>query len=522
MDSLQRAAQVSLSNFRRREQVFSSREKFATEQASLTGIDVRRQELVADRRMFESLLANVSKSAQSGDSHDLLTVASSPQISENTIITALFSQLLNYQSARDSLTFGDHARATTDPDVQRLDGLVTVTRSKLTDALRGHVNGLNARITALDDLRGRSSAAMQAMPEAEAEEVRHTQNLETMQKMADQLRDEYQKARIAEAVEGGQVEILDYAALPDQPIPTRGLLKLMLALLVGLLIASGTAFALEQMNNVIREPEDLEGTLAVPGLAVIPRFEADSNTVTARLRLTRNSRGKGKRQLITVADTQSTGAEAYRKLRTNLIFARTLNQMHRLLVTSASESEGKSTVTANLGVTFAQQGMRVLLIDGDLRRPTLHRMFAVTQAPGFTQVVLGQETVENAIRPTRVEGLFVMPAGTIPPNPAELLGQEQCSALLAQLAGEFDMVLIDSSPVSAAADAIILATLADGVLMVVRAGETDRSAAQYAVQQIERVGAKVVGAVLNDPDAKLPRYGQKYAYHYREYKYGET
>jgi capsular exopolysaccharide synthesis family protein len=194
--------------------------------------------------------------------------------------------------------------------------------------------------------------------------------------------------------------------------------------------------------------------------------------------------------------------------------------MRRLLVTSASEAEGKSTVTANLGVTFAQQGMRVLLIDGDLRRPTIHKMFAVPQAPGFSQVVLGQESLEQAIKPTRIEGLFVMPAGTLPPNPAELLGQEQTAALLAQLSGEFDMVLIDSSPVAAAADAIILATLADGVLMVVRAGETDRAAAQYALQQIERVGGKVVGAVLNDPDAKLPRYGQKYAYHYHEYKYG--
>jgi tyrosine-protein kinase Etk/Wzc len=521
MDSLQRAAQLRLSNFRRREQVFSSREKFATEQASLTGIDVRRQELVADRRMFQSLLSDLKK-PQTGDTHSLLTVASSPQISENKVITTLFSQLLSFQAARDSLTFGDHGRATTDPDVQRLDGLIVVTRSKLTDALSGHVDGLNARIAALDDLRGRSSAAMQSMPDAEAEEVRHTQNLETMQKMADQLRDEYQKARIAEAVEGGQVEILDYAALPDHPIPTRSLLKLMLGLLVGLLVASGTAFGVEQMNSVIREPEELEGTLSVPGLAVIPRFEPNPNALSTRLRLTRDRNGKTKRPLITVADSQSTGAEAYRKLRTNLIFARTLNQMHRLLVTSASESEGKSTVTANLGVTFAQQGMRVLLIDGDLRRPSLHKMFAVPQAPGFTQVVLGQESLEHAIRPTRIEGLFVMPAGTLPPNPAELLGQEQTSALLAQLSGEFDMVLIDSSPVAAAADSIILATIADGVLMVVRAGETDRSAAQYAVQQIERVGGKVVGAVLNDPDAKLPRYGQKYAYHYRDYKYGEA
>jgi hypothetical protein len=300
--------------------------------------------LLADRRMFESLLKDLSKTQQSADTHSLLTIASSPQIAENTVMTTLFSQLLGYQAARDSLTFGDHGRATTDPDVQRLDGLITVTRSKLTDALKGHVDGLNARVAALDDLRGRSSAAMQAMPDAEAEEVRHTQNLETMQRMADQLRDEYQKARIAEAVEGGQVEILDYAALPDHPIPTRGLLKLMLGLLVGLLLASGTAFGFEQMNTVIREPEELEGTLAVPGLAVIPRFDPNTNAVSARLGLTRgkNGSGKGKRTLITVADAQSTGAEAYRKLRTNLIFARTLNQMHRLLVTSASESEGKA------------------------------------------------------------------------------------------------------------------------------------------------------------------------------------
>jgi tyrosine-protein kinase Etk/Wzc len=473
--------------------------------------------------MFQSLLDELSKAKQAGDSNTLLALASSPQIADNKVITTLFGQLLAYQAARDSLTFGDYGRATTDPDVQRLDGLITVTRSKLTDALRGHVAGLNARVAALDGLRQRSSAEMQALPDAEAEEVRHTQNLETMQKMADQLRDEYQKARIAEAVEGGQVEILDYAALPDRPIPGRTLLKLMLGLLVGLLVASGTAFGVEQMNTVIREPEELEGTLAVPGLAVIPRIESNPNAVRSKLRLPRLVKGeKGKRTLITVSDAQSTGAEAYRKLRTNLIFARTLNQMHRLLVTSASEAEGKSTVTANLGVTFAQQGMRVLLIDGDLRRPTIHKMFAVSQAPGFTQVVLGQESIEQAIRATRVPNLFVMPAGTLPPNPAELLGQNQTAALLAQLANDFDMVLIDSSPVAAAADAIILATLADGVLMVVRAGETDRSAAQYALQQIERVGGKIVGAVLNDPDAKLPRYGQKYAYHYQEYKYEQA
>ncbi|HSL72556.1 MAG TPA: Wzz/FepE/Etk N-terminal domain-containing protein, partial [Longimicrobiales bacterium] len=252
MDSMQSAAQTELSEFRRREQVFSSRDKFTTEQAGLTGLEVRRQELVAERRMFESLLDDLNRPRRPDGSGGLLVFASSPEVSSNPVITTLFSQLLSYEAVRDSLTMGDYGRAATDPDVQRFDALITTTRSKLTNALRGHVGGLDARISALDNLRGRSSSVMQALPDAEAEEVRYVQNVETVRQMSDQLRGEYQKARIAEAVEGGQVEILDYAAVPERPVPARRAFKLALGLLVGLLLASGLAFAVEQMNTAIR------------------------------------------------------------------------------------------------------------------------------------------------------------------------------------------------------------------------------------------------------------------------------
>ncbi|HEX6560175.1 MAG TPA: CpsD/CapB family tyrosine-protein kinase, partial [Longimicrobiales bacterium] len=139
-------------------------------------------------------------------------------------------------------------------------------------------------------------------------------------------------------------------------------------------------------------------------------------------------------------------------------------------------------------------------------------------APGLTQVALGQESLARAIRATRIPNLFLLPVGTLPPNPAELLGQQQTRALFEQLSADFDLVLVDSSPVAVAADAVIASTLVDGVLVVVRAGDTDRDAASYAIQQITNVGGKVVGAVLNDPDARLPRYGQKYSYHYETYK----
>ncbi|HEX6133078.1 MAG TPA: polysaccharide biosynthesis tyrosine autokinase [Longimicrobiales bacterium] len=514
MDSLHTAAQLELSEFRRREQVFSSREKFVSEQAGLSGLEVRREELVAERRMFESLLAGLV--SERPDAPGLLVFASSPGIAENPVTSTLFTQLLGFEAAHDSLTLGDHARAATDPDVQRLAGLIAVTRGKLADALRGHVDALDARIAALVGLRERSTAAMQELPDAEAEEVRYVQNVETIRRMADQLRVEYQKARISEAVEGGQVEVLDYASLPLKPIPARSTFKLALGLLVGLLVASGAAFAAEQMNTSIRAPDELEGTLGVPGLAVIPRMMP--TTGNGKLRLPGfGAQTHGHVLPPTVADSHSTGAEAYRKLRTSLIFAQTLQHMRRLLITSASSGDGKSTVSANLGVTFANQGLRVLLIDADLRRPTLHRAFATPQAPGLTQVVLGQENLADTIRQTRVENLFLLTAGTLPPNPAELLGQDQVRALLAQLAGEFDLVIVDSSPVAVAADAAILSTMVDGALLVVRAGETDRAAAQHAVQLITSVGGNIVGAVLNDPDAKLPQYGQKYSYHYKAY-----
>lgn len=513
MDSLHSAAQYELSAFRRREQVFSSREKFVTEQAGLTGLEVRREELFAERRMFAELLGGVASTRT--DAPGLLVFASSPGIADNPVMSTMFTQLLSFEAAHDSLTLGDHARAATDPDVQRLAGLIDATRNKLTDALRGHVDALDARIGALEGLRSRSTAAMQELPATEAEEVRLVQQVETIRRMTDQLRVEYQKARITEAVEGGQVDVLDYAALPLKPIPARGGFKLALGLFVGLIMASGAAFAAEQLNTAIRGPDDLEGTLGVPGLAVIPRMMPRT---AGRRRLSASVASTQRRGTSpAVADSQSDGAEAYRKLRTNLIFAQTLQNMRRLLITSVAPGEGKSTVSANLGVTFANQGLRVLLIDADLRRPTLHRAFAATQTPGLSQVVLGHEALEDAICPTHVQNLFLLPSGALPPNPAELLGTDAMRALLAQLASDFDLVIIDSSPVSAAADAAILSTMADGTLLVVRAGETNREAAMNAVQTIIGVGGKLLGAVLNDPDAKLQSYGSKYAYHYQAY-----
>ena len=193
--------------------------------------------------------------------------------------------------------------------------------------------------------------------------------------------------------------------------------------------------------------------------------------------------------------------------------------LRTLVVTSPAAGEGTSTVSSNLAVTFAQQNLRVLIVDADMRRARLHTIFGGHREPGLSEVLARQGTLEEAIRPTDVEGLHLLPAGMLVPNVSEMLGSERMRALMGELTDRYDLVIIDTPPVLAAADAEILGVQADATLVVVRAGQTERQPAQYAVQQMRAIGSRVMGVVLNDPDEKIAAYG-RYTYYY-DY-YGET
>jgi capsular exopolysaccharide synthesis family protein len=196
------------------------------------------------------------------------------------------------------------------------------------------------------------------------------------------------------------------------------------------------------------------------------------------------------------------------------MFSQAAQSMRTLVVTSASPHEGKTTTASNLAVAFAQQGMRVLLLDCDLRRARLHRVFGINREPGLTELILGYADEDVVTRVTEIPGLYVIPSGKLPPNPAELLGGEALRRTVTSLTEGFDLVIIDTPPLLAAADAAILSTLASGVILVLRAGTTENAAAQQSVQQLQAVGARIVGAVLNDPDTQVPKYGAYYEYEY--------
>jgi capsular exopolysaccharide synthesis family protein len=277
-------------------------------------------------------------------------------------------------------------------------------------------------------------------------------------------------------------------------------MTILLAAAIGMLLALGAAFLLDYLDDTIKTPDDVQSATSLPTLGAIARIEGE--TVAEKL--------------VTVSQPKSPNAEAYRVLRTNLLFSAVDNPPRVLLVTSSSPSEGKSTTLANLGVVMAQQGQRVVLLDSDLRRPTLHRLFQLPNQSGLTNCLLHEHpSAADFMQPTKVENLSVLTTGPLPPNPAELLGSARFGELLNDLQAHADVILLDSPPALAVTDAPVLARQVDGVLLVVDAGVTRRQWATNAQETLSKVGAKVLGVALN----RLKPKGSGYYYYYHYYYY---
>jgi capsular exopolysaccharide synthesis family protein len=346
-------------------------------------------------------------------------------------------------------------------------------------------------------------------------------DVQSAQKLANDLKGELQKAQMSEAIEAGQVEIVQLARNPGYRVASGKERKLFTGIIVGLMFGFGAAVLMDNLDKRIRRRGDIEPMLGVPGLVVIPRLASAGTARHPVLRALPKRRlpsaertANAALDLVTLTDPRSPSAEAFRTLRTNLMFSQAVREMRTLVVTSASPGEGKTVTASNLAVSFAQQGMRVLLIDCDLRRGRTHRMFNVPREPGVSDFVLGYATEDKVTHETIVPGLYMIPSGKLPPNPAELLGGDTAKQKLANLTEGYDLLILDTPPLLAASDAAILATLSDGVIMVLRAGGTETNAAQQATQQLVAIGARIVGAVLNDPDSQVAKFGAYYEYNY--------
>lgn len=302
------------------------------------------------------------------------------------------------------------------------------------------------------------------------------------------------------------VRVLDRALPSSTPVRPSLLRNLFFAIIVGMFGGLGLAFAAEYADRTITGQQQIEENLGVAFLGVIPSIE-------------RNRDGTAQDLFVHTAP-KSAASECLRAVRTNLLFMSPDKPLKTIMVTSAGPQEGKTTTATSLAITMVGSGNRVLLVDADMRRPRVHRIFGVPNGQGLSSLILGDGQLETTVKATAVEGLDILPCGPIPPNPAELLHTAGFQRVLQEAAQRYDRVIIDSPPIGVVADAVVMGTQVDGTLLVLKAGKTDRDAARQSVKQLKDVQAAIFGAVLNDLDLNDQRYG-KYSYYYQYgYYYG--
>ena len=387
---------------------------------------------------------------------------------------------------------------------------------KVVDRVRGDY------LTALDREKMLSAAMEQQKQEANnlnesaIEYNLLKRDVETNRTLYEGLLEKLKEAGVSAGLKSTNFRTVDVARVPSSPVEPNVPRNLAFALGLGLTAGVGLAFLLEGIDNTVRTPEQAQVISALPSLGMIP-LGLRSGSESARQRLTVAS-SKEPVELVTQSRPQSQMAESYRALRTSLLLTSLGGPPQVILVTSALPQEGKTTTSMNCAIVLAQKGSRVLLIDADLRRPSVHKALSLGPRTGLSNILTGNAALEQTVvRTNLMPTLFALPAGTPPPNPAELLASANMREILNQLREQYDHIVIDTPPTLSVTDAVVLSTSADAVVLVIRSGQTTKQALRRARDVLMRVNARVSGVLLNAADLSSPDY-----YYYYEYqsKYG--
>jgi len=417
---------------------------------------------------------------------------------------------------------------------QQLFKLQTERAELLTRATELHpgVGRLDSQITELD-------AQLRQLPATELEYARVSRELKVNEESYANLRKKLEEARIAEAEKTEDAQIVNPAMRPSAPIRPNKQLGYLVGSLLGVMLGVAMAFVTESLDTSLGTIEDVESLLQVPVLGILPHIRI-THIVKKEFRFAQRQFGLKKRSppipepmhtaLFVHFYPKAPEAEAFRALRTNLKIS---PERKVLLITSSGPREGKTNVTSNLGVAFAQAGSRVLLVASDLRKPELPKALGIRRDIGLTEVLAGSVPVEKAIRSFAdfamgklgfsqavqtpgLDNLFLLSSGHIPTNPSEILGSQTMRDLIQQLRRQYDLVILDSPPLLPVADGMLLAPLVDGVVLIYEVGRTARAALVRTKTQVETTGGKILGVVLNHirPESYYPAYPY-YRYRYR-------
>ena len=319
--------------------------------------------------------------------------------------------------------------------------------------------------------------------------------VDTNRQLYDGLLQRYKEVGVAGDVRLNNISVIDRAEVPTRRFKPSVLRNVAFGLLAGLMLGILVAFVLDYLDDTLKTPQDVESRLKLSVLGIIPQLTRQTPTEAS-------------------LDPRSAFSEAYRSVRTALQFSTSHGVPEVLLITSPGPGEGKSTSSVNLARNLAQLGKRVLLIEADLRNPSLHKYLELNQAAGLSNLLAGASSVAEVVRATQFERLSVILAGPLPPNPAELLSGPSFSSLLHATAESYDQIIIDAPPVMGLADAPILASTAAATLLVIQSGKTSIAGAQTAIKRLVAVRSHLIGALITHYDSKAAGYGHDYEGYY--------
>lgn len=527
-------AESALAEYTKRNEIFSTDGKQSLTAEKLSGLSVQLMKAETDRMLKGSLYDEVKRGR----------VNQVPEAFSDIKTATLKQKLgeLQIEQSQLSVRFGPE-----NPKVAEVEEKIKVLQGQIADNQRSFEEKLK---TDYERSVREEAELRRSLDVAKTETVQQNQasiRFATLQAELDTARGLYTeflnktKQADLQLVEQHQnLKVVETAEVPSLPIGPQRFRTIVVGLLVSLIGAIGLAFFLEYLDNTVKSVEDIERVAQLPTLAVIPaistvapRAMAEKKRSDSRQALSVSPNegraltgsfaaagAQGKLTKLVTLDQLSSVVEAYRMLRTSVLLSAAGNPPKTILFTSGQPGEGKTTTAINTAISLSQLGSSVLLIDADLRRPTVHRVFKMGQSQGLSTFLSRQVEIDPLINKLWVPNLSVLPCGPIPPNPAELISSERMRLLLKELGQKYDHILIDSPPLINVTDPVILSTMVDGVILVVQAGRSTRDIVRRARQELGSVGAKIFGVVLNNLDIKREGY-DSYLSTYGSYGYGE-
>lgn len=521
-----RSGEERLLNYARNNQILSLDASQNTVVDRLVGLNKQLLEAENERKLAEAAL----RAASAPGAAEALSEA------DAKLVTEAETKLTDLRQRRAHLLV-DYTEKY--PEVRQIDQQIPILERQIREARERAVTTVRTNLeTRYRQAAARENSIREAFNRQRGETVEQNaaainyriiqQEIETNKNLLNSLLQQAKENDVVKAGSTNNISIAEYATTPRSPVGPKRLFVISVAFLLALCFGIALSIFVEYLNDAVESPEDVEKFLHLPTLALIPDVNGSKRRFLPKKNGNGNGNGNGHSlmkvssspELLFNQQSRSPLSEAYKQMRTSVLLSTAEHPPKTILITSSLPSEGKTTTSINTALSLAQTGASVLIIDGDMRRPRIHKNFGLSNKKGLSSILasnLDEKEILSLIYEDKESNIYILPSGQVPPNPAELVGSEQMRRALRLFYAAFDHIVIDSPPIVTCTDGVLISSMVDGVILVIKGGETSRDLARRSQQLLREVNAKMLGVVLNKMDKTASKY--YYTNYYKHYYY---